>query len=167
MKILVINTGSSSIKYKLFDVDREREMASGVAERIGEDGSGISHKAVGDDGDLRQRRLDGPVEDHRRGLERIVDLLKPFSNFHYYDASQKDTASLKKVLPAITGRGYEDLGIGDGTLASIMYEQVTYGDATDEERARVRADLLEYCRQDTEGLIWIVEKLRKLANLHL
>ncbi|MFC2026837.1 DUF2779 domain-containing protein [Chloroflexota bacterium] len=94
---------------------------------------------------------------------QIVDLLKPFSNFHYYDASQKDTASLKKVLPAVTGRGYDNLNINDGTIASILYEQVTYGNATEDERAKVRANLLEYCRQDTEGMIWIVERLRELS----
>jgi hypothetical protein len=38
-------------------------------------------------------------------LPRVVDLLIPFSNFHYYHASQKHTASLKKVLPAVTGKG--------------------------------------------------------------
>ncbi|MCJ7771674.1 MAG: hypothetical protein MUP22_00915, partial [Desulfobacterales bacterium] len=36
MKILVINTGSSSIKYKLFEMDSQKVLASGLAERIGE-----------------------------------------------------------------------------------------------------------------------------------
>ncbi len=96
-------------------------------------------------------------------LERIVDLLKPFSNFHYYHASQKDTASLKKVLPAVTGKGYEEMGIGKGMDASILYEKVTYSDATEEERARVREDLRKYCKLDTEGMIWIVKELEKLS----
>jgi hypothetical protein len=97
-------------------------------------------------------------------LTRIVDLLFPFSQFLYYHASQKDTASLKKVLPAITGRGYEEMGIGDGMDASIAYERITYGSATQEEIARVRADLLKYCKLDTEGMIWIVEKLKRMSD---
>jgi hypothetical protein len=98
-------------------------------------------------------------------LERIVDLLFPFSNFHYYHPSQKDTASLKKVLPAVTGKNYEDMGIGAGMDASIAYERITYGDASQEEVDRVRADLLKYCKLDTEGMVWIVDKLRELVNV--
>jgi len=97
-------------------------------------------------------------------LIRIVDLLIPFSSFHYYNASQKDTASLKKVLPAVTGKGYEEMGIGAGMNASITYERVTYGDAIQEEISRVRADLLKYCKLDTEGMIFIVNKLRELGR---
>ena len=97
-------------------------------------------------------------------LERIADLLKPFSNFHYYSASQKDTASLKKVLPAITGKGYEEMGFSAGMDASIAYEKVTYYDATEEERSQVRSDLLKYCKLDTEGMIWIVDKLKEITS---
>ncbi len=97
-------------------------------------------------------------------LTRMVDLLFPFTNFHYYNASQKDTASLKKVLPAITGKGYEEMGIGAGMDASIAYTGITYGNATEEEIARVRRDLVEYCRLDTEGMTWVVDELRKLSD---
>ena len=98
-------------------------------------------------------------------FSRIVDLLKPFSNFHYYNASQKDTASLKKVLPAVTGKNYDNMEIYDGTLASILYEQTTFGDATEEEREKVRTNLLEYCKQDTEGMIWIVDSLAEIKSI--
>jgi len=97
-------------------------------------------------------------------LARMVDLLFPFTNFHYYHASQKDTASLKKVLSAITGRGYEEMNIGNGMDASIAYAKIAYGNATEDEIARVRADLTEYCKLDTEGMIWIVDELRKLTD---
>ena len=36
--------------------------------------------------------------------------------------------------------------------ASIAYENVTYGNVTEEERFRVRADLLKYCKLDTDGI---------------
>jgi hypothetical protein len=97
-------------------------------------------------------------------LTRLVDLLYPFANFHYYNASQKDTASLKKVLPAVTGKGYEDMNIGAGMDASAAYGRIMHGNATEEEIASVRADLVEYCKLDTEGMIWIVDKLRELSG---
>jgi hypothetical protein len=97
-------------------------------------------------------------------LPRMVDLLYPFTNFHYYNASQKDTASLKKVLPAVTGKGYEEMGIGNGMDASIAFARITSGNATEDEIATVRADLLKYCKLDTEGMIWIIDKLHDLCR---
>ena len=43
MKILVINTGSSSIKYQLFDMDRDQALATGTVEKIGESTSIMTH----------------------------------------------------------------------------------------------------------------------------
>jgi hypothetical protein len=95
---------------------------------------------------------------------RLVDLLVPFRNFDYYHPAQKGSASLKAVLPAITGRGYEDLDISDGQLASITFLAATYGDMPKEEKGKVMSDLEEYCGRDTEGMIWIVERLRELCD---
>jgi acetate kinase len=75
VKILVVNTGSSSIKYKLFDVDGRRKMASGVAEKIGEKTSLVTHRVFEDDGTVRETRKKGRVADHREGMEAIVELL--------------------------------------------------------------------------------------------
>ena len=44
--ILVINAGSSSVKYQLIDMDTKGVMASGVAERVGFPGSHLKHKSV-------------------------------------------------------------------------------------------------------------------------
>ena len=97
-------------------------------------------------------------------ISRMVDLLIPFRNFDYYHPSQKGSASLEAVLPAVTGKGYEGLDIADGKLASILFEKVTYNEAPDEERFTVRSDLEKYCALDTEGMIWIVDKLRMLVT---
>jgi hypothetical protein len=96
-------------------------------------------------------------------LSRTVDLLRPFSGFHYYHPAQKDSASLKRVLAAVTGKGYEELSIGDGMEASAAYARMMYGSATEEEITRVRADLTEYCKLDTEAMIRVVDELRMLA----
>jgi hypothetical protein len=133
---------------------------------LGSEGSIIAYNSGFEEGVLKE--LVEAFSEYRDWLEgiltRIVDLLFPFGNFHYYHASQKDTASLKKVLPAITGKGYEEMGIGAGMDASIAYERITYGSATQEEMSSVRADLIKYCKLDTEGMLWIVEKLRNLCQ---
>ena len=45
MKILVLNCGSSSLKYQLIDMENESVMAKGLCERIGIEGSKLTHKA--------------------------------------------------------------------------------------------------------------------------
>ena len=47
MKILVINCGSSSLKYQLIDMTNEHVLCKGLCERIGIEGSKITHKANG------------------------------------------------------------------------------------------------------------------------
>jgi hypothetical protein len=94
---------------------------------------------------------------------RIVDLLLPFRGFRYYHPQQHGSASMKAVLPALTGKGYEHLAIQEGNAASREFLRVTFGDVPLEERRRVRQHLEEYCGQDTEGMVEIVQSLQELA----
>jgi hypothetical protein len=94
---------------------------------------------------------------------RVVDLLQPFRNFDYYHPDQDGSASMKAVLPAMTGKGYEDMEIGDGATASLEFARITFGKVTAAERKRVRAALEKYCGLDTEGMVKIVEKLSMLV----
>lgn len=71
MKILVINSGSSSIKYKLYAVGEPEPLASGQIERIGQQTSHLSHKAQG----RAPVEQDARVADHKEGLAAIMDLL--------------------------------------------------------------------------------------------
>ena len=75
MKILVINTGSSSIKYQLFDMERHRILASGVAEKIGEDTSILTHWNVSAKGEDVEKVEEGVIADHLEGMNRILGLL--------------------------------------------------------------------------------------------
>ncbi|MHC1767386.1 MAG: DUF2779 domain-containing protein [Verrucomicrobiia bacterium] len=100
---------------------------------------------------------------NRRLQRRMVDLLLPFRGFRYYHPTQCGSASMKAVLPALTGRGYEGLEIQEGGTASMEFLRVTHGDVTEDERQRVRRQLEDYCGMDTEGMIWIVDELRKIA----
>ena len=90
---------------------------------------------------------------------RVVDLLVPFRNFHYYNSKQKGSASIKKVLPALIGKDYFGLGIQDGAEANVEFLRVTYSESEDKEK--VYSDLLEYCKLDTLAMVWIVDKLRE------
>ncbi len=102
---------------------------------------------------------------------RIVDLYEPFGRFYYYNYKQKGSASIKSVLPAITDISYKGLDIANGLSASISFLSITHGNFSDsgtvcspQEVARVRKSLEKYCKLDTEGLIYILRKLKKLAG---
>jgi hypothetical protein len=93
-----------------------------------------------------------------------VDLLVPFRSFSYYHPEQRGSASIKSVLPALTGSGYDDLDINNGDAASLAFLNMTYGQMPAAERAKTRADLERYCGLDTEGMIRIVERLRDISR---
>ena len=96
---------------------------------------------------------------------RIVDLLGPFRSFHYYHPDQLGSASIKSVLPAVTGKGYDGMEISDGGTASSEYLRVTFGeDVSKEESRRVRKNLEEYCTLDTMAMVDIVDELRKIGE---
>ena len=98
---------------------------------------------------------------------RFVDLLAPFQKFYYYDFKQEGSASLKKVLPALTGRAYEGLEIAHGDSASLQYLYITHGAAdgtkpNGNEIAKIRQNLERYCSLDTEGMVEILRVLNKI-----
>ena len=72
MKVLVVNAGSSSLKYQLFDMDTEEVIAKGNAERIGIDGSFLKHKAKGVETILK-KELPNHAESIKLILETLVD----------------------------------------------------------------------------------------------
>ena len=71
MKILVLNCGSSSIKYQFFNMQTEEVLAKGVVEKIGLNGSFLKNKRF--DGD--KLLLEGEILDHQIGIEYIVGVL--------------------------------------------------------------------------------------------
>lgn len=95
---------------------------------------------------------------------RIVDLLLPFRGFRYYHLMQNGSASMKAVLPALTGKGYDHLAIQDGTSASLQFLRATFGDVSLEERMIIRKQLDAYCHLDTFGMIQIVDALCRFSS---
>ncbi len=96
--------------------------------------------------------------------QRFVDLLVPFSNFSYYHPAQLGSASLKRVLPVLGARGYDGLEIQSGDLASLEFLRSNLPSTPPDERARIRAALLEYCGRDTAGMVEIVAALEKIVG---
>ncbi len=72
MKILVINAGSSSLKYQLIDMTDESVIAKGLCERIGIEGSMLTHK-YGEDGKFE---LVTPMKDHKDAMAAVLDALQ-------------------------------------------------------------------------------------------
>ena len=67
MVILTLNCGSSSAKYQVYDWDNKEVMANGVVERIGIEGSCITHKAKG-----QKIELESPCPTHKEAIELIM-----------------------------------------------------------------------------------------------
>ena len=71
MKILVLNCGSSSVKYQLIDTDERKAVAKGQVERIGMKGAILTHTRA--DGD--RAKLAGEITDHQLAIEYILAIL--------------------------------------------------------------------------------------------
>jgi acetate kinase len=71
MNILVLNCGSSSLKYQLINMEDESVLAKGLVERIGIDGSILTHKPTGKD----KYVVEQPMEDHNVAVKLVLDAL--------------------------------------------------------------------------------------------
>lgn len=71
MKVLVVNCGSSSLKYQLIDMENEELLAIGLAERIGISGSLVTHETIGKEEVVIEKDL----EDHKITLQIVMDAL--------------------------------------------------------------------------------------------
>lgn len=71
MNILVINCGSSSLKYQLIEADNEKVLAKGLCERIGIDGSCITHQPAGGD----KVTDEVPMKDHTDAVKLVIGKL--------------------------------------------------------------------------------------------
>ena len=71
MNILVINCGSSSLKYQLIDMTNESVTAKGLCERIGIEGSNLVHQPAG----KGKLRFEKPMPDHKVAIQMVLDAL--------------------------------------------------------------------------------------------
>lgn len=111
-------------------------------------------------------------------IDRIEDLFEPFGAFDYYNPSQKGSASIKKVMPALVPKlpkgimSYKEMEIGDGQMASLAFLQIALGEHPDFSNVKVDAGKVEkvrealevYCELDTLSEVLILERLNDLVE---
>jgi acetate kinase len=71
MNVLVINSGSSSLKYQLIDISEKKVLAKGLCDRISLDGSVIKHNAI----DKGQKVFDTVLKNHSIAIEMVLKIL--------------------------------------------------------------------------------------------
>ena len=144
--------------------DPRKEMLTRLQKLLGRRGSIVAYRSPFESSRLRESAEAYPeFADWVAGLmPRIVDLLEPFRNFEVYHPDQHGTASMKAVLPALTGKSYEGMAISDGGQASNDYVSVMFGKSTPAQKKALFRNLEEYCGQDSLGMADIVAELQKL-----
>lgn len=106
MKVLVINAGSSSIKYQLFEMPAEKVVAKGVLERIGEEKSKLSHSFNGSEHKVEQK-----ISDHAAGMKLIIAMLTD------------SKVGVIKDVSEITAVGHRVVHGGEEFTASIVIDE--------------------------------------------
>ena len=147
-------------------VDPRKEIAEKLLGEIPEGACVIAYNMAFEKRVMRELGEFAP--NHRKRLnaiaEGMIDLMEPFKRRDIYHWRMNGSYSLKSVLPVLVpGMTYEGLEISDGAMASEAYFAMeTIADPA--ELSRLRKALLEYCKQDTLGLVRLLEKMRAMGS---
>jgi CRISPR/Cas system-associated exonuclease Cas4 (RecB family) len=96
-----------------------------------------------------------------RVCARLWDL-HPVVRAHYYHPDFEGSYSIKAVLPALVpALAYDDLEIQEGTMASVQFARMAFGDGDAAVKAQIRTALLAYCARDTLAMVEIRRALRE------
>lgn len=133
---------------------------------IGSVGSVIVYNQTFEEGVLKELAGAFPEEQSwiNNVIGRMVDLLDPFKAFHYHHPEQNGSASLKSVLPVLTGQTYKGMNIEEGDEASRNFVNTFIKGQDVKNKDAVRKDLEDYCRLDTQAMIDIVKKLSEIIK---
>jgi acetate kinase len=93
MKILVVNCGSSSIKYQLIDPEQKLALAKGLVDRIGMNGAVLKHQKFGSD----QITITGEILDHTIAIEYVLAILLSKNHGVLKDKSEIDAVGHRVV----------------------------------------------------------------------
>lgn len=93
MKILVINAGSSSLKYQFIDIETQAVLAKGLCERIGIEGSMLTQKVEGKDNLVREEHMN----DHSDAIKMVIEALTGAEHNVISDMSQIDAVGHRVV----------------------------------------------------------------------
>ena len=106
MKILVINCGSSSLKYQLINMENEEVLAQGLVERIGIEGSILTQKVEGRDKYI----IEQPMKDHQDAIKLVLDALVD------------DTHGVIKSMDEISAFGHRVVHGGEKYSKSVLVD---------------------------------------------
>ena len=120
MKILVINAGSSSLKYQLIDMETENVLAKGLCERIGIDGSKLTHKVAGKDDFVKET----PMPEHKVAVELVLEALMDTEHGVVKSAGEIDAVG-HRVLHG--GTVYSDSIVVNDDVKRIIREYFDLG----------------------------------------
>jgi hypothetical protein len=89
-----------------------------------------------------------------------------FSKQYFVHRDLRGSVSIKKVLPVLAPElSYSNLGIQDGAVAALTWGRIFSGQMDDQECARLRANLRDYCALDSYGMYAIWRALTKLIEV--
>lgn len=104
MKVLVINCGSSSLKYQVFDMANESVLAKGLVEKIGLEGSFLKHRR----GEEGNKLIEAPIENHEVAINLVIEALT--SAVH----------GVVKTMAEIQAVGHRVVHAGEKYAASVL-----------------------------------------------
>lgn len=100
----------------------------------------------------------------RKIQRRLWDLL-PVIRDHVYHPAFGGSYSLKSVLPALVpGMSYNGMAIADGRAAGLAWESIIRGECSEAESQQLRKALLDYCGQDTLGMVRLLQELHRATG---
>jgi acetate kinase len=113
MKVLVVNAGSSSIKYQVFNMENESVLAKGLVDRVGIPGTTLEHKPTGKDEVIIKKDL----PDHTAGMKLVLEVL---ANSEYGVIS--DMAEIGAVGHRVVhgGEGFADSVVIDDAVKKVI-----------------------------------------------
>ena len=113
MKVLVINCGSSSLKYQLINMENEESLAQGLVERIGIEGSVLTQKVPGKDKYI----IEQPMADHKDAIKLVLDAL--VDEAHGVIASMDEISAVGHRVVHGGEKYAESVLINDEVMASL------------------------------------------------
>ncbi|MDD3236410.1 MAG: acetate kinase, partial [Candidatus Cloacimonetes bacterium] len=115
MKILVLNCGSSSIKYQLINMESKDLMAEGIAERIGEDIALFTYKSP----NFTKKKREMVIDNHEQGLQLILDALVDSEKGVLGSLTEIDAVGHRLVH---AGEHYSDAVVVTEHVVEVMHE---------------------------------------------
>ncbi|PIZ76296.1 hypothetical protein COY05_01485 [Candidatus Peregrinibacteria bacterium CG_4_10_14_0_2_um_filter_38_24] len=96
-------------------------------------------------------------------MQRLFDLMEIFSKNHYVHHDFRGGFSIKDVLPVLVlEMSYKNLNIRDGSMAMNAWKTMMFEAKIQQEKDKIKHDLLKYCELDTLAMVKIFEVLKKL-----